>query len=224
MCEKFFKKFGTITNETNSKCTRCQRDLKIIIVPTRGAQCELSSMQIVRMQFWRMIATIHTCICAENKSLAISAPSDVSCYIFSLWPSLCTARYNHPQSVVGQELWNWLSTPSLSHSPLSSRTNFVPAQSGVRLFELILTSALYLVLPRIRFSERLRESRWKISPLQSDLDYAYDILSRMIMLFVTDLRIIIKQSPSAKQKLAMFFLNRARILILNRQIIFFFIT
>lgn len=185
MCEKFFKKIWNDGKrdwfEVYEVSARSQDDNSARRERGRGRMIESANLYGYNFDEWSLR---YTCVFALKTKVS-QFPRRVTCLaIFSLWPSLCTARYNHPQSVVGQELWNWLSTPSLSHSPLSSRTNFVPAQSGVRLFELILTSALYLVLPRIRFSERLRESRWKISPLQSDVDYAYDILSRMIMLFV----------------------------------------
>lgn len=133
-----------VRNKINSrsKCTKCQRDLK----KKNNSTDERNTVRIIEIcilheQFLREWSLRYTHMFAlKNKSRNFRAEWRVSCYIFSL--AFSTARYNHPQSVVEQELWNWLSTPSLSHSPLSSRTNFVPAQSGVRLFELILTSAL----------------------------------------------------------------------------------
>lgn len=109
-------------------------------------------------QFRRMIATIHTCICAENKSLAISAPSRsasrlASCYIFSPGSSLCTALYNHPRSAVGKsfetdfprhlcrirlcrrELTSFQSTEWRASFRINSNERFVPrARSLSRAF------------------------------------------------------------------------------------------
>lgn len=151
----------------------------------------------------------HVAARARNKSRAISAPSDTSCY-FAL-------VFRATQSCDGKTRALKLTcrTIFVVFAFVAGKLTLFPAQSGMRLFELILTSALY-PLPRDPAPTRFPERTEKIA--------AKDFASAKCLTTYTDYFVVDLDRLLSKKYLwkytnwkDIFSVIRKRIFILNGQ-------